>query len=69
MQAWIAALMLIGSMAWRPLVAQEALEVPGTHTHKLAGFAAGVTVGAVVTSLDAFVGSGCIGSGAYLRIC
>ncbi len=65
----IAALMLIGSVAWQPLVAQEALEMSGTHTHKLAGFAAGVTVSAVVMSLDELVGSRCMGSGAYLRLC
>ena len=65
----IAALMLIGSLAWRPLVAQEALEASDAHTHKLAGFTAGVTVGAVVTSLDAVVGNRCIGSGEYLRVC
>ena len=65
----IAALILIGSVAWQPLAAQESLETPGSHTHKLAGFAAGVTVGAVVTSLDGVLGSSCIGSGAYLRLC
>lgn len=39
------------------------------HAHKLAGFAAGATVGAVVMSLDAVLGSSCIGSGDYLVLC
>ena len=64
--ARLAALMLIGSATWSSLEAQQALEAPVTHTHKLAGFAAGVTVGAVVTSLDDLLGSSCIGSGSYL---
>ena len=67
--ARLAALMLIGSATWSSLEAQQALEAPVTHTHKLAGFAAGVTVGAVVTSLDDLLGSSCIGSGSYLRVC
>lgn len=40
-----------------------------THARKLAGLGAGVTVGAGVLSLDALVGSSCIGSGDYLRGC
>jgi hypothetical protein len=60
---------LIGSLALQPLVPQQALDPSGTHAHKLAGFAAGVTVGAVVMSLDEVLGSGCIGSGDYLLVC
>lgn len=60
---------LIGPVAWLPPVPQEALSSSGTHTHKPAGFAAGVTLGAVVLSLDEVLGSGCRGSGNYLRTC
>ena len=48
-----------------PLTVQEAER----HTHKLTGFGAGVTVGAIVMTLDDVLGSSCIGSGAYLTIC
>ncbi len=39
------------------------------HTHKRAGFAAGVTLSAIVLSLDEVLGTSCIGSGAYLTYC
>ena len=35
----------IGSVAWRPFVPHEAISSSSTHAHKLAGFAAGVTLG------------------------
>jgi hypothetical protein len=50
-------------------VLAPAPQVSAAHTHKLAGFGAGVTASAIVMSLDDVVGSSCIGSGAYLSIC
>ena len=47
----------------------QAREAAATHTHKLAGFGAGFTFGAVLMSLDEVVGSGCTGSGPYLNFC
>jgi hypothetical protein len=58
---------LVGPAPWP--VPQQALSSSSTHAHKLAGFAAGVTLGAAVMSLDAVIGSGCIGSGDYLLRC
>lgn len=56
-------------MVWQPFASQEAVSSSGIHAHKLAGFAAGVTLGAVVMSLDVVLGSGCTGSGDYLSMC
>ena len=62
--AWalLVAATLVASTA--PLTAQVS-----THSNKLAGFAAGVTISAAVFSLDDVLGSSCRGSGSYLAIC
>ena len=49
--------------------AMQERDPSATHTQKLAGFGAGVTVSAIVLSLDAVQGSGCTGSGPYLTFC
>lgn len=55
--------------AWQPPLALRGRQASATHTHKLAGFGAGFTFGAVLVSLDEVVGSGCTGSGPYLNLC
>jgi len=47
----------------------EAMPQEALHTRKLAGFGVGVTLSAIVLSLDDVLGSSCFGSGSYLRNC
>ena len=52
-----------------PSVNRDTQQAAAGHTHKLAGFGAGVTISAIVLTLDEVVGSSCRGSGPYLRNC